>query len=60
MTPPLSDQRDEDGQRTWIEIAMSDPTDPSDLDFTNLWLQHVPRGKPILIGRRRTPTTTPG
>ena len=48
----LAQKRDEEGRRRWIEVTRPDPTDPA---FTNLWLQPVPSGKPVLIGSWRTP-----
>lgn len=48
----LKERRDETGQRTWIEVTRPDPTDPT---RTNLWLQPMPGGKPILIGSWQTP-----
>jgi hypothetical protein len=46
------DKRDATGQGMWMEVTRPDPTDPA---FTNLWLQPVPMGKPVLIGSWRTP-----
>jgi hypothetical protein len=48
----LREKRDETGQRIWVEVTRPDP---ASRDFTNLWLQPMPGGKPILIGSWRTP-----
>ena len=48
----LSKRRDAAGHRTWMEVTRLDPTDAR---VTNLWLQPIPEGKSILIGRWLTP-----
>jgi len=48
----LSKNRDAAGQRTWIEVTRPDPADPR---FTDLWLQPIPEGIPILIGGWQAP-----